>query len=129
VIATIPIQSLPRKGGNGHPPAAPRRQQPRTAPGRRAPAVYRRRRLAAFGVLAAAVLASVAGVEAAAGSPTGLGSSEDVAVHVVVVRPGDTLWSIAAASRPRGDVRILVDELAAEVHGRALQVGERITVP
>jgi hypothetical protein len=45
------------------------------------------------------------------------------------VRPGDTLWSIALASGARGDIRPEVDALSSEVHGQALQVGERIVLP
>ena len=46
-----------------------------------------------------------------------------------VVRPGDTLWSIARSLRPTGDVRGLVDRLDADRGGRPLRVGERILIP
>ena len=54
-------------------------------------------------------------------------SSGPVAVRTV--QPGDTLWSIARAVQPTGDVRPLVDQLLTSRGGRSLQVGEEITVP
>ncbi|HVX17227.1 MAG TPA: LysM domain-containing protein [Acidimicrobiales bacterium] len=99
--------------------------------------VYRRRRgvtlalgvvavaLLTFGALrAASALAGVwsptAGVAPAAVTPA--------ASRVVVVQPGDTLWSIAAQLHPSGDIRAVVDRLA-RAHGPGpLQPGERITI-
>jgi hypothetical protein len=46
------------------------------------------------------------------------------AVHVV--RPGDTLWSIATSVAPGRDPRPVVDELARRAGGGALQPGQRI---
>jgi hypothetical protein len=46
-----------------------------------------------------------------------------------VVQPGDTLWVIARALRPTGDVRPLVERLQASRHGQPLRVGETITLP
>ena len=46
-----------------------------------------------------------------------------------VVQPGETLWTIARALQPRGDVRPLVDRLAKAHGGAALQVGDRIPLP
>ena len=46
-----------------------------------------------------------------------------------VVQPGDTLWVIARAMQPTGDVRPLVDRLEASRHGQPLRVGETITLP
>jgi hypothetical protein len=48
---------------------------------------------------------------------------------VVEVAPGDTLWTIARRLQPSGDVRPLVDRLAAAHGSTVLQVGERIMVP
>ena len=72
---------------------------------------------------------SAISASSAAGSPGLPGRSTPSGHRVWVVRPGDTLWGIAEASHPRGDVRVLVDELSAEVHGDALQVGERVEIP
>ena len=54
---------------------------------------------------------------------------EPVAQTTHVVEPGDTLWSIARQLAPEGDVRPVVDALAAHRDGRPLQVGERISLP
>jgi Tfp pilus assembly protein FimV len=43
-----------------------------------------------------------------------------------VVRPGDTLWSIAAAVDPSRDVREVVDHLAALNGGPILRAGQVI---
>ncbi len=50
-------------------------------------------------------------------------------VRTVVVAPGDTLWSIARSLQPTGDVRPLVDQLAAANGGAAIAAGERLVVP
>lgn len=46
-----------------------------------------------------------------------------------VVQPGDTLWKIARALQPEGDVRPLVYELGKARNGAPLRAGERITLP
>ncbi len=46
----------------------------------------------------------------------------------VVVRPGDTLWSIARSLQPTGDVRPLVDRLAERAGGARLVVGQRLDI-
>lgn len=46
-----------------------------------------------------------------------------------VVRPGDTLWSIASRLDPGGDPRPIVDELAAELRGAPLEAGMSLTLP
>ncbi len=114
----------------------------RVIEGGRAPhrqvALYRRRRItAAIFVVALAGLALV-GTHAllvavrpavpGANVPTGTISATVDRGPVVVVRPGDTLWSIARRLAPEGDVRATVDRLAA-VHGTGpLQVSERLPV-
>ncbi len=47
---------------------------------------------------------------------------------VVVVRPGDTLWSIARRASPGGDVRAAVDRLAAAHGPGPLEVGEVVPI-
>jgi hypothetical protein len=104
---------------------------------RPSPAVLRRRRILAAAVLAVLVAAAWFGLQAAlgriggsplatAGAPGGL---EPAAGQLWIVRPGDTLWSIAVALDPQGDVRPLVDRLAAEVGGTVLYPGESIPIP
>src|SRR5437763_14730586 len=106
-------------------------------------AIYRRRRLA---VLAIAVLAALAVIGAAAMVRVAVGafgggpltapeapavrvSARPAAATSYVVRPGDTLWSIARTMHPSGDLRPSVDRLAARLHGQPLQPGERISLP
>ena len=48
---------------------------------------------------------------------------------VVVVQPGDSLWSIARRVQPVGDVRSLVDQLASSNGSAVLQPGDRIVLP
>ncbi|HWG72819.1 MAG TPA: LysM domain-containing protein [Acidimicrobiales bacterium] len=62
------------------------------------------------------------------GAPAVLGA-RPAAVHVWVVRPGDTLWGIVESSGVKGDPRPAVDRLAAQAGGRALQPGERLVLP
>ena len=48
-----------------------------------------------------------------------------------VVRPGDTLWSIARRVSPKGDPRPIVDALAAanRIDGAGLVPGQSLVVP
>ncbi len=47
-----------------------------------------------------------------------------------VVRPGDTLWSIATSHSGGGDPRILVAQLERELSGStSIYVGERLSIP
>lgn len=46
-----------------------------------------------------------------------------------VVRPGDTLWSIARSIDPTGDERPLVDQLASQLHGTVIYPGEQLELP
>jgi len=133
-------------------PRCPPRPTLRVLEGGRAPsrlaqqAVYRRRRLL-VAVAVAAVLAitlllgasaatRIAGGDpsSAAGAPSptsaAAGSAAGVAAPAtVVVQPGDTLWTIAAAVAPDVDVRITVDQLVA-LNGRSPIVpGQELELP
>ena len=46
----------------------------------------------------------------------------------VVVRPGDTLWSIARDLQPTGDIRPLVDRLVAAHGSTSITPGDRIAL-
>lgn len=109
---------------------------------RHSAAVYRRRRLVAavalLGLLVAGnwVLGALGGgslTASGAGTPSVATARtldlEPVSARSHVVAPGDTLWSIARRLQPEGDVRPVVDALAAARGGRPLQVGERIVLP
>jgi hypothetical protein len=63
---------------------------------------------------------------ATAGAPGGL---ERAATRIWIVRPGDTLWSIAERVKPGSDVRPLVDRLAAEIGSADLYPGEQVAIP
>jgi hypothetical protein len=49
--------------------------------------------------------------------------------RVYVVQPGDTLWNIARQLHPQDDPRPVVDQLASQLHGASLQVGQRLVLP
>lgn len=78
--------------------------------------------------------ALAAGVLALGVGPVGHALAPDeqsrVAGHTYVVRPGDTLWSIAAGLRD-GDPRPLVDAIqrANEVDPGALVPGQALVIP
>jgi LysM repeat protein len=85
-------------------------------------------------LVAVSLLQSLVGtgsVSTAGGAQTSVsgGRPAPESPHPYVVVPGDTLWSIAEASQPHGDISALVDQLSAELGGRPLQAGERIVVP
>ncbi|HLH28815.1 MAG TPA: LysM peptidoglycan-binding domain-containing protein [Acidimicrobiales bacterium] len=46
-----------------------------------------------------------------------------------VVRPGDTLWTIAERVEPNGDPRPLVARMAAELGSDSVVPGEQVVVP
>ena len=100
------------------------------------PGTYARRRAAAVLLVAALVVAIRLLLGALGGGP--LTAPEPISVpggarlasaRVVVVQPGDTLWSIARRLDTGGDVRVTVQRLAAAHGGSVLQVGERIRLP
>jgi len=105
-------------------------------------ATYLRRRIVAGVVVLALLLGSVLAARAIVAavvpevpttSPTVVESAAGVQiaapVGVVIVQPGDTLWSIARALQPTGDVRPLVQRLAELNGGAALTVGQAIRLP
>ncbi len=102
--------------------------RPHRRPGR---AVIWRRRLVA--VLALASVALVAKAWVGAGwteaDPARAAPMIPASARSYVVRPGDTIWTIARALEPRGDVRPVVDRMAHGRQGRPLRVGERIVLP
>jgi hypothetical protein len=136
-----PVAHRPRPAATNAPHLALYRPgAPRSAPTRRhEPAVYRRRRLLAGGLLllaVAAVLVLAQLIQAGTGggplTTTGAAAGPGMIAAGAtdyVVRPGDTLWSIAAALAPGRDERPLVDRLAQETGGASLYPGEQITIP
>ena len=49
--------------------------------------------------------------------------------RVVVVEPGDSVWSIARSVQPEGDVRPLVHRIIQANGGSPLQPGQQLVVP
>lgn len=97
---------------------------------------YRRRRVVAAMIVIAVAGVTTVGVRAAlpilrptvpGAHPVGpAGTAGAAGGASVVVRQGDTLWSIARRLAPEGDVRAAVDRLA-DVHGTGpLHIGERL---
>lgn len=95
--------------------------------------IYRRRRAAVSAVLAlgavavALIVLALAGPRAASGAGTTI-SAQPAASKVWVVRDGDTLWSIVKDTGYKGDPRVEVERLSAQLHGQPLQVGEKINL-
>jgi nucleoid-associated protein YgaU len=74
-------------------------------------------------------LAGAASGRAAAGGLPANGPG--AATTSVVVRPGQTLWSIALAAQPGADPRAVVQQIVSlnALHGAAIQPGELLRVP
>jgi len=52
-------------------------------------------------------------------------------MHQIVVRPGQTLWSIASAAEPSADTRVVVQEImtANALTSGAINAGQLLWVP
>ena len=100
--------------------------RPRVTRSKRASVYWRRRLIAAALGLGIALAAAHAGT-ALGGSTT---STPERRPHVinVVVRPGDTLWTIAQRVAPHSDPRKVVDELAAARGSADVRAGDTIRV-
>ena len=88
----------------------------------------RRRRLAALG----AAVALVGILSGPVANAVGVGGPAEVdRSRTYVVRPGDTLWSIAARSSPSADPRLVVHAIASvnDVDPGALVPGQQLTIP
>ena len=85
----------------------------------------RRRRVTAL-VGAGLLLGVVTGPVAHA-----LSGPDPSVIRHYVVRPGDTLWSIALAARPAVDPRIEIDQIqrANALSGSSITPGQRLAVP
>ncbi len=96
-----------------------------------AAATYRRRRVAALAVALGLALAAWAALGALGGVLTAPVRSVPPPANgatLVEVAPGDTLWSIARRLQPEGDLRPLVDRLAATNGGPLIRAGDRLVV-
>jgi Tfp pilus assembly protein FimV len=81
-------------------------------------------------MVAALVLVMAQAGAALGGSSHASPERRPAAVHTsarsTVVRPGDSLWSLASRLAPGSDPRPVVDALAAARHGTVLVPGETI---
>ena len=61
----------------------------------------------------------------------GLRGAPEADAASYVVKPGDTLWSIATRFRPGSDPRLVVDRIAGanDLDAGALVPGQRVTIP
>jgi hypothetical protein len=88
-------------------------------------ATYLRRRLVAAGLGVAVVLVTTQ-AGAALGGSTHEAPGRRTAFTEVVVRPGDSLWSVAERLVPGEDPRPVVDALADARRGAPLLPGETV---
>ena len=98
------------------------------------PSVAVRRRRVVLGTVAAGLLVALAlpwsGTGGSLATPGPALAGESVAAHhSYVVRPGDTLWSIAVRLDPSGDPRPVVAQLATQVGGDNVVPGEQLVLP
>ena len=120
------------------PPTPVWRPFPPVAMRRPTAAQFRRRRVVA-GLAVSVLLGGGAGLGALGGVPLtspgpapaadAVAAALPVAASAYLVAPGDTLWGIARKLQPAGDVRPLVQQLAAGRQGAPLQAGERLVLP
>ena len=89
-------------------------------------AVFWRRRLVAA-ALGLGFLLTAAHAGAALGGSTTTSPERSPHVISVVVRPGDTLWTIAGRLDPKADPRAVVDSLVEARGTSSLQPGQVIT--
>jgi hypothetical protein len=139
----------PRSGAGAYRPAVRLVGRPAPADGhRRCPGIARcdesvvaaraaavRRRRLLLGGVATALIVALALPWGGAGTHTlaapGPAQAGATVLHAgpYVVRPGDTLWSIAEGLDPSGDPRPVVAELSAEIGGDSVVPGERLELP
>ncbi len=130
MAAILEPQRFPRPVATGRPDL-------RLIPGGRSapPSPVRPDRAVVVGLVLALTLALVLGTVAvgrgalAGLAPAPASTPARSGAATVVVAPGDTLWSIARRIQPTGDVRPLVDRLAAANGGPAIAAGDRLVVP
>lgn len=91
------------------------------------PEVYRRRRLAAVAVVVGLLLGLASFGRQADATPTA--EAEAAEAVLVVVQPGDTLWTIAQSLVDDADPRPLVAELTDLAGGATIQPGQLLRVP
>ncbi len=115
-MAAVTITAVP--GHRAGPTTRPYRPATRT--------VYLRRRVIAV-LLGMVLMVVMAQAGAALGGSTLAAPERSPAVlEHTIVRPGDSLWSVAQRLAPGEDPRPVVDALEQARHGAALVPGERV---
>ena len=136
-LATAPAMRPGSAGDAARPPALRPIDGGRSQASRRRRRMFWRRRLVVVLGLMTAVLVSwqiALGVTQLFADPApdvvpvSAPTPPTVLESICVVRPGDTLWSIAQRVAPGHDPRPLVDELSHRTGGEALRAGQRIDV-
>jgi hypothetical protein len=89
-------------------------------------AMYWRRRFAVAALVIGLVLVMAQAGAALGGDSPPATPERRPALVSVVVRPGDSLWSIARRLAPSSDPRPVVDALVAARHGATLEPGETV---
>jgi LysM repeat protein len=91
--------------------------------------VGRRKRFTLMPVIALAALSLMVALPTL--SSTRLYAATAQKYATVVVTPGDTLWSIAAAHAGNADIQETIDEITSVNHlrGVTLQPGQRLRIP
>ena len=81
-------------------------------------------------VLTVMLLVLIAGFTLGNGSSLAAGRSAPVQ-HSVIVRPGETLWALAARVAPQQDPRLVVADIESRngLTGAAVQPGQQLIVP
>jgi hypothetical protein len=118
-------------------PARPASAVRPAMPGAAGPVRLTRRGRAVVGGLAvllavlAAVLLSLAGSGGALAANHGAAGSGYQGLRQVVVQPGQTLWSLAAAADPSADPRLVIPQIvsANALAGSTIYPGEQLWVP
>ncbi len=128
-VITITTRATARQ----RPTTLPAEPLPPARPGSSARATYWRRRIAVV-VLAVALVLVMARAGAALGGSTPAAperhpahSSVTHTAATTVVRPGDSLWTVAERLAPDDDPRPVVDALSEARHGTVLTPGETIS--
>jgi LysM domain len=82
-------------------------------------------------IAVAALLVSLAGAGGAQAANHGQPGGGYQGMHEIVVRPGQTLWSIASAAEPGADPRLVVQQImsANAMTGTDIAVGQLLWVP
>ena len=106
-----------------------RQPRPRVTRSQRAAVYWRRRAIAAALGLGIVLTAAHAGVALGGSTTNTSGRSPHPHVARVVVRQGDTLWSIAGRIAPGSDPRAVVDALVAAGAPSDLHPGDTIKLP